>query len=163
MQTLSLEIFENLPISLHRSSASPNNSNFQIQSSIQCQSLEISLKKKSQISSSTRPFFRSQVQVSVLKEEKRNLLRQVDELSKASQWNESGLHRYRSQSFSEQRGSQRNLRNAGTPTRDMGTMCGAMTRDVGVSHQQVRRRLPFHADLSPRRSPLFCYNKAEKP
>lgn len=86
--------------------------------------------------------------MSVLKEEKRNLLRQVDELSKASQWNESGLHRYRSQSFSEQRGSQRNLRNAGTPTRDMGTMCGAMTRDVGVSHQQVRRRLPFHADLS---------------
>ncbi|KAG9435183.1 KN motif and ankyrin repeat domain-containing protein 3 isoform X1 [Apis mellifera carnica] len=82
-----------------------------------------------------------QVQVSVLKEEKRNLLRQVDELSKASEWNESGLHRYRSQSFSEQRGSQRNLRNAATtPTRDMGTMCGAMTRDVGVSHQQVRTR-----------------------
>lgn len=101
-----------------------------------------------------------QVQVSVLKEEKRNLLRQVDELSKASQWNESGLHRYRSQSFSEQRGSQRNLRNAATPTRDMGTMCGAMTRDVGVSHQQVRRRLPFHADLSPARSPLFRCTQA---
>lgn len=98
--------------------------------------------------------------MSVLKEEKRNLLRQVDELSKASQWNESGLHRYRSQSFSEQRGSQRNLRNAGTPTRDMGTMCGAMTRDVGVSHQQVRRRLPFHADLSPPRSPLFLLQQA---
>ncbi|OAD55442.1 KN motif and ankyrin repeat domain-containing protein 1, partial [Eufriesea mexicana] len=81
-----------------------------------------------------------QVQVSVLKEEKRNLLRQVDELSKTSQCNESVLHRHRSQSFSEQRGSQRNPRNAATPTRDMGTMCGVMTRDVGVSHQQVRTR-----------------------
>ncbi|CAL7936593.1 unnamed protein product [Xylocopa violacea] len=82
-----------------------------------------------------------QVQVSVLKEEKRNLLRQVDELSKTSPCNETGLYRHRSYSFSEQhRGSQRNLRNATTPTRDMGTMCGVMTRDVGVSHQQVRTR-----------------------
>lgn len=84
----------------------------------------------------------------MLKEEKRNLLRQVDELSKTNLCNESALHRHRSQSFSEQRGSQRNPKNAVTPTRDMGTMCGVMTRDVGVSHQQVRRRLPFHADLS---------------
>ncbi|XP_043519376.1 KN motif and ankyrin repeat domain-containing protein 1 isoform X2 [Frieseomelitta varia] len=81
-----------------------------------------------------------QVQVSVLKEEKRNLLRQVDELNRTRQCNESVLHRHRSQSFSEQRGSQRNPRNAATPTRDMGTMCGVMTRDVGVSHQQVRTR-----------------------
>ncbi|XP_003487679.1 KN motif and ankyrin repeat domain-containing protein 2 isoform X1 [Bombus impatiens] len=81
-----------------------------------------------------------QVQVSVLKEEKRNLLRQVDELSKTRQYDDSVLHRHRSQSFSEQRDSQRNLRNTATPTRDMGTMCGVMTRDVGVSHQQVRTR-----------------------
>ncbi|CAK9819170.1 KN motif and ankyrin repeat domain-containing protein 1 [Anthophora plagiata] len=81
-----------------------------------------------------------QVQVSVLKEEKRNLLRQVDELSKMSPCNEGALHRHRSQSFSEQHGSQRNPKNASTPTRDMGTMCGVMTRDVGVSHQQVRTR-----------------------
>ncbi|XP_026671254.1 KN motif and ankyrin repeat domain-containing protein 1 isoform X2 [Ceratina calcarata] len=80
-----------------------------------------------------------QVQVSVLKEEKRNLLRQVEELRKTNLCNEAGLHRYRSQSFSEQRGTQRNPRNP-TPTRDMGTMCGVMTRDVGVSHQQVRTR-----------------------
>ncbi|XP_076641442.1 KN motif and ankyrin repeat domain-containing protein 2 kank isoform X2 [Halictus rubicundus] len=83
-----------------------------------------------------------QVQVSVLKEEKRNLLRQVDELSKTNSRNDA-LHRHRSQSFSEQRVSQRNLKNAATvptPTRDMGTMCGVMTRDVGVSHQQVRTR-----------------------
>ncbi|XP_076620510.1 KN motif and ankyrin repeat domain-containing protein 2 kank isoform X1 [Colletes latitarsis] len=82
-----------------------------------------------------------QVQVSVLKEEKRSLLRQVDELSKTNSRDDT-LHRYRSQSFSEQRASMRNLKNAATPTptRDMGTMCGVMTRDVGVSHQQVRTR-----------------------
>ncbi|XP_076277199.1 KN motif and ankyrin repeat domain-containing protein 2 kank isoform X2 [Lasioglossum baleicum] len=82
-----------------------------------------------------------QVQVSVLKEEKRNLLRQVDELSKTNSRNDT-LHRHRSQSFSEQWVSQRNLKNATVPTqtRDMGTMCGVMTRDVGVSHQQVRTR-----------------------
>lgn len=81
----------------------------------------------------------SQVQVSVLKEEKRNLLRQVDELSKTNSCNDI-LHRYRSQSFSEQRATlARNLKNSGVgaSTRDMGIMCGVMTRDVGVSHQQV--------------------------
>ncbi|XP_012221448.1 KN motif and ankyrin repeat domain-containing protein 1 isoform X3 [Linepithema humile] len=81
-----------------------------------------------------------QVQVSVLKEEKRNLLRQVDELSKTNFYNDT-LHRYRSQSFSEQRNATRNLKNSETvSTRDMGTMCGVMTRDVGVSHQQIRTR-----------------------
>ncbi|KZC04311.1 KN motif and ankyrin repeat domain-containing protein 1, partial [Dufourea novaeangliae] len=85
-----------------------------------------------------------QVQVSVLKEEKRNLLRQVDELSKTGACNNT-LHRHRSQSFSEQRATLRNLKNAAAttttvPTRDTGTMCGVMTRDVGVSHQQVRTR-----------------------
>ncbi|XP_029165722.1 KN motif and ankyrin repeat domain-containing protein 1 isoform X2 [Nylanderia fulva] len=83
-----------------------------------------------------------QVQVSVLKEEKRNLLRQVDELSKTNSCNNDILHRHRSQSFSEQRATAlRNLKNTGTvSTRDMGTMCGVMTRDIGVSHQQVRTR-----------------------
>ncbi|XP_076675793.1 KN motif and ankyrin repeat domain-containing protein 2 kank isoform X1 [Andrena cerasifolii] len=81
-----------------------------------------------------------QVQVSVLKEEKRNLLRQVDELGKMNCCNDI-LHRHRSQSFSEQRMNLRNLKSVpATPTRDMGTMCGVMTRDVGVSHQQVRTR-----------------------
>ncbi|XP_011136034.1 KN motif and ankyrin repeat domain-containing protein 1 isoform X2 [Harpegnathos saltator] len=82
-----------------------------------------------------------QVQVSVLKEEKRNLLRQVDELSKTNTCNNT-LHRHRSQSFSEQRAALRNLKNSdvGTSTRNMGTMCSVMTRDVGVSHQQVRTR-----------------------
>ncbi|XP_011688589.1 PREDICTED: KN motif and ankyrin repeat domain-containing protein 1 isoform X2 [Wasmannia auropunctata] len=82
-----------------------------------------------------------QVQVSVLKEEKRNLLRQVDELSKTNSSNDT-LHRHRSQSFSEQRTTTlRNLKNSGSvSTRDMGTMCGVMTRDVGVSYQPVRTR-----------------------
>lgn len=83
--------------------------------------------------------FLSQVQVSVLKEEKRNLLRQVDELSKTNFCNNDTLHRHRSQSFSEQRATAlRNLKNTGiVSTRDIGTMCGVMTRDIGVSHQQV--------------------------
>ncbi|XP_011348194.1 KN motif and ankyrin repeat domain-containing protein 1 isoform X2 [Ooceraea biroi] len=82
-----------------------------------------------------------QVQVSVLKEEKRNLLRQVDELNKTNSHNDT-LHRHRSQSFSEPWVG--TLQNSKCPnvtnTRDMGTMCGVMTRDVGVSHQQVRTR-----------------------
>ncbi|XP_076375953.1 KN motif and ankyrin repeat domain-containing protein 2 kank isoform X1 [Megalopta genalis] len=96
-----------------------------------------------------------QVQVSVLKEEKRSLLRQVDELSKTNSRNDT-LHRYRSQSFSEQRVSQRNLKNATvpTPTRDMGTMCGVMTRDVGVSHQQVRTRDVGMITSTPIKRPL---------
>ncbi|XP_014471434.1 PREDICTED: KN motif and ankyrin repeat domain-containing protein 1 isoform X2 [Dinoponera quadriceps] len=82
-----------------------------------------------------------QVQVSVLKEEKRNLLRQVDELSKTNSCNNI-LHRHRSQSFSEQRAALQNLKNSGVSpsTRNTGTMCSVMTRDVGVSHQQVRTR-----------------------
>ncbi|XP_018362879.1 PREDICTED: KN motif and ankyrin repeat domain-containing protein 2 isoform X1 [Trachymyrmex cornetzi] len=81
-----------------------------------------------------------QVQVSVLKEEKRNLLRQVDELSKTNSYNDT-LHRHRSQSFSEQRITLRNLKNSeSVSTRDIGTMCGVMTRDVGVSYQPVRTR-----------------------
>ncbi|KAL6265242.1 hypothetical protein P5V15_002024 [Pogonomyrmex californicus] len=82
-----------------------------------------------------------QVQVSVLKEEKRNLLRQVDELNKTKSCNNT-LHRHRSQSFSEKHTTTlQNLKNSGTvPTRDMGTMCGVMTRDVGVSYQPVRTR-----------------------
>ncbi|XP_011863742.1 PREDICTED: KN motif and ankyrin repeat domain-containing protein 2 isoform X2 [Vollenhovia emeryi] len=81
------------------------------------------------------------LQVSVLKEEKRNLLRQMDELNKTNSYNDT-LQRHRSQSFSEQRAiTLRNLKNSGSvPTRDMGTMCGVMTRDVGVSYQPVRTR-----------------------
>jgi len=102
----------------------------------------ISLDKKTILllclSNSHHLFFLSQVQVSVLKEEKRNLLRQVDELSKTNSCNDT-LHRHRSQSFSEQcTTTLRNLKNSGgISTRDMGTMCGVITRDVGVSYQPV--------------------------
>lgn len=144
-------------------------------------------------------WFGEQVQLSVLKEEKRNLLRRVEELSKKNSKEEKnkeikevkevkevkkvmelgtrererereegreGLDekvmetqkRYRSQSFSEERNSWREPRrnseyrngygwwygavNSTPTTRDAGTMCAVMTRDVGVSHQQVF--LPFH-------------------
>nr|KAF7394269.1 hypothetical protein H0235_016864 [Vespula pensylvanica] len=164
-----------------------------------------------------------EVQLSVLKEEKRNLLRRVEELSKTNSKEEKMKEmkemkemkqvkemkevkeikevketkelkemkkikgekerdrvrererndsleemrvgeqtmeiskRYRSQSFSEERNSWRESRKNSeyrgggygwwygdvdsTPTtRDTGTMCAVMTRDVGVSHQQVRTR-----------------------
>ncbi|XP_015602478.2 KN motif and ankyrin repeat domain-containing protein 1 isoform X2 [Cephus cinctus] len=83
-----------------------------------------------------------QVQVSVLKEEKRNLLHQVDELAKSRTRsnNDTNLQRYRSQSFSEEHSLLEPFRTMRMPTRDMGTMCGVMTRDVGVSYQQVRTR-----------------------
>lgn len=80
-------------------------------------------------------------------------MRQVDELSKTNSYNDT-LHRYRSQSFSEQRTTLRNLKNSGsTSTRDMGTMCGVMTRDVGVSYQPVRIAFPFN-----RRTNLYQSN-----
>lgn len=79
------------------------------------------------------PFINIQVQVSVLKEEKRNLQRQVTDLNytRSRTLEITTDSRLRSQSFTE-KNSPRN-----TPTRDMGVMCGVMTRDVGVSHQQV--------------------------
>ncbi|KAI4483814.1 hypothetical protein M0802_013305 [Mischocyttarus mexicanus] len=126
-----------------------------------------------------------EVQLSVLKEEKRNLLRRVEELSKKNSKEEKKKEvevkkvreeqekkkkeeeeeeeeeeedktpkRYRSQSFSEERNSRLLLRKNSeyrggcwwyggvnpTLTRDTGTMCAVMTRDVGVSHQQIRTR-----------------------
>ncbi|KAI4478640.1 hypothetical protein M0804_011668 [Polistes exclamans] len=116
-----------------------------------------------------------EVQLSVLKEEKRNLLQRVEELSKKNSKEEKKKEvevkkvrkeqeqeeeeektpkRYRSQSFSEERNSWREPRKNSeyrggcwwyggvnpTLTRDTGTMCAVMTRDVGVSHQQIRTR-----------------------
>ncbi|KAG7206756.1 hypothetical protein KM043_000677 [Ampulex compressa] len=92
-----------------------------------------------------------QVQVSVLKEEKRSLLRQVDELSKRNSCN-GALQRHRSRSFSEEGTCPRNRKS--TPTRDTGTMCGVMTRDVGVSHQQVRTRDVGMITSTPIKHPL---------
>lgn len=72
--------------------------------------------------------------MSVLKEEKRNLLRQMDNLTKSRDTNDS-LPRFRSQSFSEKRTG--SLQSVKSNTRDIGIMCGVMTRDVGISQQQV--------------------------
>ncbi|XP_072766423.1 uncharacterized protein [Anoplolepis gracilipes] len=103
--------------------------------------MAMSLERMKELEEQVKAIPMLQVQVSVLKEEKRNLLRQVDELSKTNSRNDI-LHRHRSQSFSEQHATAlRNLKNTGTiHTRDMGTMCGVMMRDIGVSHQQVRTR-----------------------
>ncbi|GAB1862835.1 KN motif and ankyrin repeat domain-containing protein 1 [Camponotus japonicus] len=103
--------------------------------------MAVSLERMKELEEQVKAIPMLQVQVSVLKEEKRNLLQQVDELSKTNSRNDA-LHRYRSQSFSEQHVTAlRNLKNTGTIyTRDMGTMCGVMTRDIGVSHQQIRTR-----------------------
>ncbi|XP_046481832.1 KN motif and ankyrin repeat domain-containing protein 2 isoform X1 [Neodiprion pinetum] len=79
-----------------------------------------------------------QVKVSVLKEEKRHLQQRINEFNRWETENRSTLHRYRSQSFSEDRTP--SAPDPKIPTRDMGTMCGVMTRDVGVSHQQIRTR-----------------------
>ncbi|XP_012264632.2 uncharacterized protein LOC105690991 isoform X1 [Athalia rosae] len=81
-----------------------------------------------------------QVKVSVLKEEKRNLQQQIKELNEVSANDDRNTSEmYQSQSFSDERN---NSVTPGPkiPTRDMGTMCGVMTRDVGVSHQQTRTR-----------------------
>lgn len=81
--------------------------------------------------------FTPQVQVSVLKEEKRNLQRQVEELNE-SKINNEDTSIYRSNSFSLKRRNNENTpKIPAISTRDMGIMCGVMTRDVGVSHQQV--------------------------
>ncbi|XP_029674100.1 KN motif and ankyrin repeat domain-containing protein 1-like isoform X3 [Formica exsecta] len=103
--------------------------------------MAVSLERMKELEEQVKAIPMLQVQVSVLKEEKRNLLRQVNELSKTNSCNDT-LHRHRSQSFSEQHTTAlRNLKNTGIIyTRDMGTMCGVMTRDIGVSHQQVRTR-----------------------
>ncbi|XP_020280202.1 uncharacterized protein LOC109852957 isoform X2 [Pseudomyrmex gracilis] len=82
-----------------------------------------------------------QVQVSVLKEEKRNLVRQVDELSKINSTNDL----LNGSLFPEARSAvMRKLSYSSESTvssKDIGTMCGhVMTRDVGISHQPVRTR-----------------------
>ncbi|XP_050452036.1 KN motif and ankyrin repeat domain-containing protein 1 isoform X2 [Cataglyphis hispanica] len=103
--------------------------------------MAVSLERMKELEEQVKAIPMLQVQVSVLKEEKRNLLRQVDELSKTNSRHDT-LHRHRSQSFSEQHATVlRNVKTTGIIyTRDMGTMCGVMTRDIGVSHQQVRTR-----------------------
>lgn len=86
-----------------------------------------------------KPFLRvwSQVQVSVLQEEKRNLIRQLDGLTKTNET----LSRFRSLSFSGNSPSPELEKNtipeAKKATKDAATSCSVLTRDIGVSHRQV--------------------------
>lgn len=76
--------------------------------------------------------------MSVLKEEKRDLLRQLYELNELKLENGTTDSRLRSRSLSNDQNFFHDSRsNNSASTRDMGTMCGVVTRDVGVSHQQV--------------------------
>ena len=92
-----------------------------------------------------------QVQVSVLKEEKRGLQRKVEELNETRKVCQQVAATNPSQSLS----LSASPRFQDTPkttgvvsTRDMGIMCSVMMRDVGVSHQQVSDKSLFSFSLS---------------
>ncbi|KAK0082590.1 hypothetical protein PV325_010154 [Microctonus aethiopoides] len=78
-----------------------------------------------------------QVQVSVLKEEKRNLQKQVGNFIRSRIPDDSIDKRKQNELFPTANISERSIH---ISTREMGTMCGIMTRDVGVSHKPVRTR-----------------------
>ncbi|KAK0162182.1 hypothetical protein PV327_008537 [Microctonus hyperodae] len=78
-----------------------------------------------------------QVQVSVLKEEKRNLQKQVGNFVRSQIPDDLMDKQIKNEFFSIKNNSGRSIN---ISTREMGTMCGIMTRDVGVSHQPVRTR-----------------------
>lgn len=78
-----------------------------------------------------------QAQMTVLKEEKKKLEKTVDDFNRSrsvKNIENSETQRSRSQSFSSEKQGKKLFN---VHTRDMGTMCGVMTRDVGISHQQV--------------------------
>ncbi|XP_015109672.1 KN motif and ankyrin repeat domain-containing protein 2 isoform X2 [Diachasma alloeum] len=96
--------------------------------------MAVSLERMRELEEQVKAIPILQVQVSILKDEKRNLQSQVQELNR-TRLSEINDQRLRSQSLSE-----RHCPRNSSATRDMGTMCGIMTRDVGVSHQQIRTR-----------------------
>ncbi|XP_034939435.1 uncharacterized protein Kank isoform X2 [Chelonus insularis] len=98
--------------------------------------MAISLERMKELEEQVKIIPVLQVQVSVLKEEKRSLQKQVEDFNNSKPTLDVVSDRLRSQSFSDRHGP----RSKSVPTRDMGVMCGVMTRDVGVSHQQVRTR-----------------------
>ncbi|XP_043281489.1 KN motif and ankyrin repeat domain-containing protein 2 isoform X2 [Venturia canescens] len=105
--------------------------------------MAVSLERMRELEEQVKAIPMLQVQVSVLKEEKRNLQRQVEELNESKINDEDSLSsRYRSNSLSLTRSNndKNTPKTVAISTRDMGIMCGVMTRDVGVSHQQVRTR-----------------------
>lgn len=81
-------------------------------------------------------FLNFQVQVSVLKEEKRNLQKQVGNFIRSRIPDDSMDKRIQNELFPTTNTSERSVH---ISTREMGTMCGIMTRDVGVSHKPVNK------------------------
>ncbi|XP_051170986.1 uncharacterized protein LOC127287884 isoform X5 [Leptopilina boulardi] len=80
-----------------------------------------------------------QVQLFVLAEEKRKLLQELREYN-GSMLNSDKSHRLRSHSFSENQSCRDKIETSVRLKRDIGISCTVMTRDIGVSHQQVQTR-----------------------
>ncbi|XP_063981566.1 KN motif and ankyrin repeat domain-containing protein 2 isoform X2 [Diachasmimorpha longicaudata] len=96
--------------------------------------MAVSLERMRQLEDQVKSIPILQVQVSILKDEKRNLQNQVQEL------NRKRLSEITDQRLSSQSISECHCPQSSNGTRDAGTMCGVVTRDIGVSHQQIRTR-----------------------
>lgn len=89
------------------------------------------------------------MQLFVLAEEKRKLLEELKDYNDSKtkdndkQSNGKKIHRFRSQSLSENQSCKDQLDASVRLKRDIGISCTVMTRDVGVSHQQVINSIKF--------------------
>ncbi|XP_033214065.1 uncharacterized protein LOC117171121 [Belonocnema kinseyi] len=97
-----------------------------------------SLEKMKELEQQVHAIPMLQVQLSVLQEEKRDLIRQVYDFNRSTFENDT-FNSFRSPSFSEARVWPQDAKTT-TTTREMGTSCIVMTRDVGVSHRQIQTR-----------------------
>ncbi|XP_057319530.1 KN motif and ankyrin repeat domain-containing protein 1-like isoform X2 [Microplitis mediator] len=102
--------------------------------------MAMSLERMRELEEQVKAIPMLQAQMSVLKEEKKKLEKTVEDFNRSrsvKNIENSEAQRSRSQSFSSEKQGKKYFN---VHTRDMGTMCGVMTRDVGISHQQVRTR-----------------------
>ncbi|XP_044589204.1 KN motif and ankyrin repeat domain-containing protein 2-like [Cotesia glomerata] len=103
--------------------------------------MAMSLERMRELEDQVKAIPMLQAQMIVLKEEKKKLEKTVDNFKQDNLLkdivNSKIQNQLRSNSFSSEKLPQKCV---AVNTRDMGTMCGVMTRDVGVSHQQVRTR-----------------------
>ncbi|CAG5094058.1 Similar to KANK1: KN motif and ankyrin repeat domain-containing protein 1 (Homo sapiens) [Cotesia congregata] len=103
--------------------------------------MAMSLERMRELEDQVKAIPMLQAQMIVLKEEKKKLEKTVDNFQQNNLLkdvvNSKIQNKLRSNSFSSGKLPQKCVP---VNTRDMGTMCGVMTRDVGVSHQQVRTR-----------------------
>ncbi|XP_043475971.1 uncharacterized protein LOC122507370 isoform X2 [Leptopilina heterotoma] len=82
-----------------------------------------------------------QVQLFVLAEEKRKLLEELKDYNDSKTKNNANkIHRLRSHSLSENQSCKNQIDASVRLKRDIGISCTVMTRDVGVSHQQVQTK-----------------------